>query len=65
MFDLGARHALFGELAVVVGVCAAHMSMPNHWLPYALMGIGQGWPLRRALLISTSSTRRLRPDVRS
>lgn len=44
--------AAVSELGVVAAIAASHMSMPNHWLPYALMGAGQKWSARRTLFVT-------------
>jgi hypothetical protein len=43
------------EIGLLVVVSITHMSMPNHWLPYALVGRAQGWTMSRTLFISASS----------
>eukprot|EP00177_Eucheuma_denticulatum_P003408 GFKZ01006160.1.p1 GENE.GFKZ01006160.1~~GFKZ01006160.1.p1 ORF type:complete len:321 (+),score=45.28 GFKZ01006160.1:661-1623(+) len=40
------------ELALVAAVSASHMSMPNHWLPYALVARAQNWSLPKALFLT-------------
>ena len=40
--------ALVGGAAVV---SLAHGLLPNHWLPFVLIGRAQGWPTRRVLAV--------------
>lgn len=44
---------LLSELFVLAVVSASHMSLPNHWLPFLLVGQAQGWALRSIVLMST------------
>lgn len=48
----GELSAAVSELGVVAAIAASHMSMPNHWLPYALMGAGQKWGARRTIFVT-------------
>jgi hypothetical protein len=34
------------EAGLLALVSATHMAMPNHWLPYSLVGRAQKWSLR-------------------
>jgi len=49
---VGELSAAVSELGVVAAIAASHMSMPNHWLPYALMGAARKWSARGTLFVT-------------
>jgi hypothetical protein len=45
---------LFTAMAMLSVMSASHMSMPNYWLPYTIVGRAQGWTLGCTLLVGAS-----------
>lgn len=46
----------WAQLTMVGTVAASHMTMPNHWLPYSIVGRAHAWTLRKTLMLSKLHT---------
>lgn len=55
MGQVEGMRALWAQLAVLASVSVSHMSMPNHWMPYSLVGRANNWTLQYTLFISKCS----------
>lgn len=43
---------IVGLISATFGVAILHAAMPNHWMPFVLVGKAQGWSITRTLAIT-------------